>query len=59
MGNIQFDKAKSIYEKHSDEYRANCKHDNILKEYYLGTATGDYVCANCGETFTREEYKNL
>ncbi|WP_370556968.1 hypothetical protein [Edwardsiella tarda] len=26
-----------------------CAHHNLEKEYYLGSATGDYVCVDCGE----------
>lgn len=25
-----------------------CDHPHLEKEYYLGTATGDYVCTTCG-----------
>jgi hypothetical protein len=28
-----------------------CEHENIEKEYYLGTQTGDKVCTKCGKTF--------
>ncbi|WP_407527738.1 hypothetical protein [Vibrio parahaemolyticus] len=28
----------------------NCTHSNLSKEYYLGTATGDFVCDDCGES---------
>lgn len=27
-----------------------CEHQNLEKEYHLGTATGDYVCTTCGKT---------
>ena len=26
-----------------------CDHPALDKEYYLGSATGDYVCTQCGE----------
>lgn len=26
-----------------------CDHPQVMKEYDLGTATGDYVCTTCGE----------
>lgn len=26
-----------------------CRHPRLDKEYYLGSATGDYVCTTCGE----------
>jgi hypothetical protein len=25
-----------------------CDHPRVVKEYYLGTSTGDYVCTTCG-----------
>jgi hypothetical protein len=33
------------------EERGNppCDHPQLDKEYYLGSATGDYVCTTCGE----------
>lgn len=27
-----------------------CDHTNLDKEYYLGSATGDYVCVTCGKS---------
>ena len=27
-----------------------CNHPSLVKEYELGTATGDYVCTQCGES---------
>ena len=36
-----------------------CKHENLEKEYYLSADTGDYVCTECGETFTKEEKNKL
>ena len=32
-----------------------CDHRRLDKEYDLGTQTGDFVCLDCGETFTRAE----
>ena len=34
-----------------------CKHENIEKEYYLGTQTGDYICTDCGTTFSENPNK--
>lgn len=28
-----------------------CTHPSAEKEYYLGSATGDYGCSTCGETW--------
>lgn len=54
MGNIQFDKVTEIQEKFQERKKRNpelkCEHnEGSLKEYYLGTATGDYICRDCGE----------
>jgi len=27
-----------------------CTHSSLSKEYYLGSATGDYVCDKCGKS---------
>ncbi|STO98935.1 DNA methylase [Escherichia coli] len=29
--------------------KQKCSHSNLEKEYYLGSATGDYKCLDCGE----------
>lgn len=28
----------------------DCSHSNLSKEYHLGSATGDYVCDDCGKS---------
>ncbi len=32
-----------------------CNHENVEKEYHLGSHTGDYVCTVCGKEFTSRE----
>lgn len=32
-----------------------CDHPELEKEYYLGANTGDFVCSQCGQSFTKEE----
>lgn len=32
-----------------------CSHPSLAKEYYLGTDTGDFVCVQCGESFSPKE----
>lgn len=32
-----------------------CYHPRLVKEYYLGTQTGDVVCTACGESFASKE----
>nr|QPI19819.1 putative DNA methylase [Edwardsiella ictaluri] len=34
----------------SESKKNKCEHNNLEKEYYLGSATGDYVCVDCGAT---------
>ena len=36
-----------------------CDHPNFVKEYDLGAQTGDYVCTQCGRTFTRSEVEEI
>ena len=35
--------------------RQKCKHLNTHKEYIGSMATGEYICQECGETFTKKE----
>ena len=44
---IQIDDAKKLREQWNG---SDCPHDKLEKEYYLGSATGDFVCSVCGET---------
>lgn len=41
-----------------------CNHSNIEKETWIDSEgitvhNGDYVCTQCGQTFTETEYKEL
>lgn len=36
-----------------------CKHTKLEKEYFLGSDSGDYVCSQCGEVFTKTQKENL
>ncbi len=36
-----------------------CDHPKFDKEYYLSAQTGDYICMQCGNCFTREEVKEI
>lgn len=47
MENIQMAKAERLREEFLKSGK-ECDHQyGLLKEYYLGTATGDYLCSNC------------
>ncbi|PSU67917.1 hypothetical protein [Photobacterium phosphoreum] len=37
---------KNVEEKN----RPHCSHSRLSKEYHLGSATGDYVCDDCGKS---------
>ncbi len=43
---MQTDEAERMRKEWADK---PCKHPKLEKEYYLGSATGDYVCTTCGE----------
>lgn len=34
-----------------------CSHPTIVKEYYLGSNTGDYICTTCGTSSSKEYFK--
>ena len=36
-----------------------CPHPRFSKEYMAGMDTGDKICAECGELFTRAEWLQL
>lgn len=43
---MQLKEALALKEQWGDK---PCKHPHVVKEYALGTATGDYICTTCGE----------
>jgi|GEM_PF-613449 len=43
---MQTTKAEELRKKWGNK---PCDHPNLEKEYFLGAATGDYVCTQCGE----------
>jgi len=52
---MQFDKALQVRRGWGNK---PCSHLSIQKEYYLATATGDYVCTQCGLTHpTKKDFK--
>lgn len=36
-----------------------CSHPNFDKEYYFGSQTGDYICTQCGRSFTKKEMEEI
>ena len=44
---MQSSEAIKLREKWGDK---PCDHESLDKEYYLGSATGDYVCKQCGRS---------
>jgi len=53
MGNIQNKEALKIAENWSG---GDCPHDTVNKEYYLGAATGDYICSKCGASGSSRDW---
>ncbi len=49
---IQSKKIKEIKDKWGNK---DCSHPYFTKEYDLGAQTGDYVCMQCGEIFTKSK----
>lgn len=46
---MQMDDARRLCEEWEKKGNPPCDHENLEKEYALGSATGDYVCTRCGE----------
>lgn len=53
MGNIQNDEARKIEENWQG---GSCTHPIVFKEYYLGSATGDYICSTCGASGSSKDW---
>jgi len=43
---MQTDEAMALQRAWGDK---PCSHPHLVKEFYLGSPTGDYVCTTCGE----------
>jgi hypothetical protein len=53
---LQVRKALELREEWGDK---PCDHPEFENEYDLGAQTGDYVCTQCGRTFTRTEVEKI
>ena len=53
---MQYEKAMKLEE---DWGNKPCSHPSFQKEYYLSSQTGDYICTQCGESFTRQEKERI
>jgi hypothetical protein len=38
---------------------AACEHKNLVKEYILGSQTGDYICGQCDKVFSPAEASEI
>jgi hypothetical protein len=45
------DEASRLRNAWEEKGNPPCAHDELEKEYYLGAATGDYICTRCGQSF--------
>ena len=53
---IQMKEALELRKRWKEIGNKPCDHPGeLVKEYDLGTATGDYVCSKCGEPFWNGE----
>lgn len=56
-GTIQMDEANR---RNKEWGNKPCKHDRPkLKEYFQGTATGDYVCPICGKALPKKDWDEI
>lgn len=53
---MDYEKAMKLKENWGNKL---CPHPSFQKEYYLSSQTGDYVCVQCGETFTPEQKEEI
>ena len=51
---IQMDSAEQIRQNWAGK---PCNHPSFSKEYFFSMSTGDYVCNQCGESFSSEEIR--
>lgn len=54
---MQNSEANRLQEEWERKGNPPCDHPTIDKEYYLGSATGDYVCTVCGKSGSRDGLK--
>ena len=52
---MQLTETKKLNDKNQD---SDCRHTKLSKEYHLGSATGDYVCTNCGKSGHSRDWVN-
>ena len=53
---MQMEKAARLRQEWGDKA---CDHPALVKEYFFGTQTSDYLCTTCGRGFTPEEATEL
>ena len=53
---MQYEKAMQLKAAWGNK---SCSHPSFQKEYYLCSQTGDYVCVQCGESFTLQEKEEI
>jgi hypothetical protein len=56
---MQMAEAARLQEAWAAKGNPPCDHPQLVKEYYLGTQTGDKVCTTCGEDFSRAQWKAM
>jgi hypothetical protein len=56
---MQVEEAKTLRERWREQGDQHCSHLKIVKEYYRGTHTMDYVCTDCGKEFSLTEKKDI
>ncbi|MGF9740073.1 hypothetical protein ABEX38_21935 [Priestia megaterium] len=53
---MQYDEGLELQKAWGDK---PCSHPVVVKEYYLGSSTGDRICTTCGRSASKEYFDNL
>ncbi|MFT6420957.1 MAG: hypothetical protein ACJA0O_001489 [Porticoccus sp.] len=53
---MTLEEAKALRESWGDK---PCNHPSFADEYMFGSKTGDFVCEQCGRSFTKRQRDNL
>lgn len=53
---MQMEQANLIAKRWGDK---PCDHPGLVKEYHLGTQTGDRICVQCGKSASLEYFQKL
>jgi hypothetical protein len=56
---MQMSKAAELQKEWAAKGSPPCDHPRLESEFYLGTRTGDKICATCGEDFSPHQLRQM